>query len=85
MADMVPIKSLYSVSGSTRLEPGEKYSVCMASLLSSNHRNSAYFDNIRLKLPKHAYFEVRFHPILSKYENSKNRVYDVTTNYFCSK
>ena len=39
----------------------------------SNDRNSAYFDNIRLKLSKHAYSEVRFHPILSKYEDSKNR------------
>ena len=30
--------------------------VCMGSLLSLNGRNSAYFDNIDLKLSKPAYF-----------------------------
>ena len=52
----------------------------MTSLLSSNGRNSAYFGIIRLKLSKHAYFEVRFHPMLSKYETSKNRFYEAITN-----
>ena len=52
--------------------------VCMASLLSSNSRNSVYFDNVRLKLLKHAYVLVLFRPILLKYENSKNiYFYDV--------
>ena len=59
---MDPIKSLYVKSGSKRLEPGENARVCMASLLSSNGRNSAYFDNIRLKLSKHAYFGCAFSP-----------------------
>ena len=55
------------------LEPGEKYLVCMASILSSSGRNSAYFDNIRLELSNNAYAEVHFHPLLSKYEKSINR------------
>ena len=69
---MVPIKSVHFLSDSKRSEPDEKKLVCMASLLFSNGHNSAYFDNIRLKLLEHAYFEVRFHHILSKYESSKN-------------
>ena len=44
----------------------------MASFLSSNGCISANFDNIHPKLSTHYYFEVRFHSILSKYENSKN-------------
>ena len=46
----------------------------MASFLSSNGRISAYFDNINIKWSTHAYFEVCFHSMLSKYENSKNRM-----------
>ena len=56
---MVPIKSLYVVSGSTRLKPSKNTMVCMAIILSSNGGSSAYFDNIRLKLSKYAYFETR--------------------------
>ena len=54
--------------------------VCIASFLSSNGYILAHFDNIHLKFPTHAYFEVSFHLMLSKYENSKNRFYDVVTN-----
>ena len=71
-ADIDPIQSLYFVSGSKRLEPGEKYGVFMASFLSSNGRISVHFNNIQLKLLTHAYFDVHLHSILSKYENSKN-------------
>ena len=45
--------------------------ICMASLLSSNDCILVHFDNIHLKLSTHIYFEVCFHSILSKYENSK--------------
>ena len=44
----------------------------MANLLSSNRCISVHFDNIYLKLLAHAYFEVRFHSMLSKHENSKS-------------
>ena len=54
--------------------------VCMASLLSSNSRNLAYFDNIHLELSKPVYFEICFHPIVSKYQDSENRFYDIITN-----
>ena len=60
---MVPIKSLYFVSGSERIEQGEKYSGLYKSLSSSGH-NSAYFDKLHLKLSMPDYFEVHFHPIL---------------------
>ena len=50
----------------------------MASVLSSNGYISAHFDNIHIKLSTHAYFEVRFHFMLSKYENSRLRFYDIT-------
>ena len=51
---------------------GKNSEIRMARFLFSNGRISPYFDNIRLKLPTDAYFEVRFHTMLSKYENSKN-------------
>ena len=70
---MAPIKPLYFLSGSKRLETGENTVVCIASLLSSSGHYSAYLDNIHLKLSKDAYIEVRFHPMSSKHENSKNR------------
>ena len=44
----------------------------MASVLSSSGRISVHFDNVHLNLPRHAYFEVHFHSMLSKYGNSKN-------------
>ena len=44
----------------------------MASFLSSNGRVSDNFDKNRLKLSMHAYFEVRFHSMLSKNKKSKN-------------
>ena len=43
----------------------------MASFLSSNGRVSTHFDGIHLKLSIHAYFDVRFHSMPSKYENTK--------------
>ena len=46
---------------------------CMASFLSSHGRISVNFDNIHLKLSTHAYSEVHFHSMLSKYEKAKNR------------
>ena len=62
-ADMIPIKSLYYESGSKRLENRRKIQrFCMTSLLSSSGRNSAYFDNIPLKLSKRGYSEVCFRP-----------------------
>ena len=45
----------------------------MANFLSPNGRILVHFDNIHLKFLTHAYFEVRFHSMLSKYENCKNR------------
>ena len=57
---MVPIKSLYLVSGSKRLEPGAKYSGLYGNFLSLNGRNSANFDNTRLKFSRHGYFEAHF-------------------------
>ena len=51
--------------------------VCMASFLSLNRRISTHFDGTHLKLSIRAYFEVRFHSMLPKYENSKNRFYEV--------
>ena len=74
------IISLYFVSGSKRLQPGEKYSNMYGKSLSSNGRNSANFDNISIKLSKEARLEVRFHPMLSKYQNSKTYFYEVITN-----
>ena len=70
-ADMVPLNLLYFESGSTWLEPGKK--VYMASFLSSNGHISVHYDNIHLQLSTHASFETRFHFMLQKYENSKNR------------
>ena len=52
----------------------------MAGFLSSNGRISVHFDDIHQKLSKPANFEVRFHSMLSKYENSKMDIYDVITN-----
>ena len=46
--------------------------VCMARCLSSNGRISVHFDDIHLRLSTHGYFEVCFHSMFSKYENSKN-------------
>ena len=49
----------------------------MAGFLASNGRTSGQFDNIQLIHPKmsnRSYFEVRFHSMFSKYENSKNRI-----------
>ena len=54
--------------------------VCAASFLSSNGRILAHLDNSNLKLSTHAYFEMRFHSMLSRYENSKGKFYDVITN-----
>ena len=42
----------------------------MASFPSSNDHILGHFDNIHLKLSKHAKFEVRFHSMLSKYETT---------------
>ena len=78
---MVSIKSLYFLTGSERLEPGAEYS--MTRYLYSDSRISAHFDNMYISLSKHAYFEVHFHNILSKYENSKHTFYDVITNELC--
>ena len=52
----------------------------MACLLSSNGHNSACFDDIHLKLSENSYFQVYFHPMLSKYINSKTIFFDVITN-----
>ena len=68
--DMAPIKSLYFMSRSKLLEPGQQYRG-MASFLSSDDHISAYFDNIHLEPSTHTYFQVRFQHMLSKYENSK--------------
>ena len=65
---MVPIKSLYFVSNQAKSTV-----VCMASFLISSGRTSLHFDNIHIKVLTRAYFEVCFHSILSKYENSKHR------------
>ena len=54
--------------------------VCMASLLSSNGRISAYFDNIRLKLFTNVCFKALFYFKWSKQIISKNEFYDVITN-----
>ena len=43
----------------------------MANFLSSNGRISTHFDDIHLKLSTNANFEVQFHSMKSKYENSK--------------
>ena len=69
---MVPVKSMYFVSGSKRLDKEKNTEVCMASFLSINGCISAYFDNICLKLSTDAYFEVSFRSKLSKWENSKH-------------
>ena len=50
-----------------------RITVCMVSLLSLNGHMSSHFDIIHLKLPKHAYFALLFHSMLSEYENSKNK------------
>ena len=47
--------------------------VSMASFLFSSGHISTHFDNIDLTLSTYVYFEVRFHYVLAKYENSKNR------------
>ena len=41
--------------------------VCMASVLSSNGRISAYYDNVWLKISRDAYFMAFFHFMRSKY------------------
>ena len=72
-ADVVIIKLLCFMSGCKRLEPRENTVDCMTGFLSSNGRISVQFDDIDLKFSPHAYFKVRFHSTLSKYENSKTR------------
>jgi len=67
------MKSLSFEAGSKHVEPGENTEVCMASFLALNGCISVYFEKLHLKLSTHAYFEMHFHSILSKYENSKNR------------
>ena len=47
--------------------------VCVIVSLSLNGRISAYFGNIHTKFSKRAYFEIRFHSILSKCEISRSR------------
>ena len=71
-ADIVLIESLYFMSDSKHVETTENTMICMARFLSSNGQILSYFDNICLQLSTHAYFEVCFHSMLSKYENSKN-------------
>ena len=44
----------------------------MVSVLTSNSRISANFENIHLNFSTHAYIEVRFRTMVPKYENSKN-------------
>ena len=44
------------------MEPGKNIVVCMATHLSSNGRNSAYFETIHRKLSKHAYLKCAFTP-----------------------
>ena len=68
---MVPIKSLYFVSGSKRLKPGENYSGLYGKFLSSNGPFSAYFDNIHLKLSTNVYCDGRFQSMLPKNRSSK--------------
>ena len=46
----------------------------------SNDRNSAYFDNIRLKLSKHAYSGCVFTPYCQNMRILKIGFYDVITN-----
>ena len=41
---------------------------------------SSHFDTIHVKLSTHAYFALLFHSMLSEYENSKNKFYDVITS-----
>ena len=53
--------------------------VCMASLLSSNGRSSAYFDNIRLELPKMPILSCAFtHSLRESSYNTKSNL--VSTN-----
>ena len=52
----------------------------MASFLSSIGRISVHFDNINLKFSTHVHFDLRFHSMLSKRENSKIGFYEVITN-----
>ena len=49
-ADIVPIKTLYFVSGSRRLDPGKNYSGLYGKSSIDTRRISSYFDNFRLKL-----------------------------------
>jgi len=79
---MVPFKSLYFESDSKRLEPGEKYTVLYGKFSVFNLSYFSPFYYIHLKLSTRAYFEVRFHSMLSKYENSENRFCGVLTNEF---
>ena len=73
-ADIVPITSRYYEAGSKRLETGEKYSGLHDKFSAfKNGCISTHFDDIRLKLSTNGYFEVGFHFMLSKKENSKNR------------
>ena len=58
--------------------------VCMASLLSSNGHMSSHFDTIHVKLSTHAYFALFFHTMLSDYETSKNKFYDIITSVLYS-
>ena len=72
---MVPIKSMYFVSGSKRLELGEKYSGLYGNFLSLNGRNSANFDNTRLKYSRHGYFEAHFLSMLPNMRFYKEKFY----------
>ena len=54
----------------------------MASFLSSNGRVSSSFDNIRLKLSTHGYFEVRFHSVLQNIKILEMDFCDVITSSF---
>ena len=57
----------------------------MARFLSSNGRISAHFHDIHLKFSTHAYFEVCFHFMLSKYEILKIDFHDVITHELYNK
>ena len=85
-ADIVPINHCILCLVLNARNQEKNTVVCLASFLSLNGRILAHVEYIHVILSTYAYFEVRFHSMLSKCENSKNILYDVITNYLnCGK
>ena len=63
--DIASNKSLYFEAVSELFEPGKIEWFVWQVLYLQNSHNLAYFNNFRIKLSTHSYFQVLFHSIRS--------------------